>query len=469
MNIITVNLNPHEGKPLYLQLYDYIKKEIQSKTIPYNTKLPSKRILSAHLQVSQNTVQNAYDQLISEGYITPKARSGFFVAKLEEIINLDIKGVSEELEKTKTSPYKYDFSHQGVDMEFFPFSTWKKLTKEVINKEDLELLTLGDSKGHVKLRSSIAEYLHQSRGVNCDEEQIIISAGTEFLFQLLIQLLGKDNVYALENPGYEKLNMVFKTNGAKYRSVNVDESGMSIKELSESGANIPCVAPSHQFPLGIIRPINRRIQLLNWAKEAENRYIIEDDYDSEFKFSGKPIPALQGIDDGGKVIYMGAFSKSLTPSIRISYMVLPKPLMKIYKKNLSFYVCPVPTIEQKVLHNFIQGGYFERHLNRMRNIYKKKREVLVSSITETTDKIEIIGANAGLHLLLKVKNGMAEQELISSAEDYGIKVYNLSSYYINESNNKIESTVLIGFSTLTIEEIREGVKLLLKAWNLRNL
>jgi GntR family transcriptional regulator/MocR family aminotransferase len=465
MDILTFPINTEIKTPLYTQLYEYIKSEIKSGEIEFDTKLPSKRKLSNHLKISQNTIQSAYNQLIEEGYVVPIERRGFFVSKLDNIINLqtDTKDYISNNKIVKPT-IEYNFSHHGIDVDNFPFSLWRKLTKDAINEYDKQLFLLGDSQGNEMLRNSIAIYLHQSRGVNCSNDQIIISAGTEFLFQILIQILGKKSIYGIENPGYEKLNVLFSSNNAKFKSINIDKSGMDISEIKKSDANILCITPAHQFPSGVIMPINRRIQLLNWANEKSNRFIIEDDYDSEFKYSGKPIPALQGLDKNDKVIYMGSFSKSLSPSIRISYMVLPKSLLKEYHEKLSFILCPVPSIEQKVLNTFIQNGHFEGHLNKMRNIYKKKREILVSEILKMNKNVKILGADAGLHLLLEVNNNMSEKELVTSALKSGVKVYGFSDYFIDKTTLPKTPTVLMGYATMTIQEIIKAIEILNKIW-----
>ncbi|SDZ12421.1 GntR family transcriptional regulator / MocR family aminotransferase [Proteiniborus ethanoligenes] len=465
MNMLTFTIDLDSSIPIYHQLYDYIKSEIQSGKITYNTKLPSKRKLSAHLKISQNTIQAAYDQLIEEGYVASIERKGFYVCKLDNIVRIKVPKENNKNEnKNSIDTVKYDFSYHGVDMETFPFSIWRRLTRDAINEYDKELVKLGDSQGSMSLRNSIAEYLRQSRGVNCSGEQIIISAGTEYLFQILIQLFDKDSVYGIENPGYEKLNLLFNSNRANFKAIKIDSMGMILEEIIKSNGNILCITPSHQFPSGSIMPINRRIQLLNWANEKDERYIIEDDYDSEFKYNGRPIPALQGLDRNGKVIYMGAFSKSLSPSIRISYMVLPEKLLKKYLEKLSFIICPVPSIEQKVLHRFIHDGYFERHLNKMRNVYKKKREILVGKITELDKDIEIMGADAGLHLLLRINNGMTEKELVETALKVGVKVYGLSKYYVDKSYIGEKPTILLGYASMTEEDIVKAIEILYKAW-----
>ncbi len=465
MDMLTFPINSDSDVPLYLQLYKYIKKEIQSGKIKFNTKLPSKRKLSSYLKISQNTIQTAYDQLIEEGYIISIERKGFYVCELDNIIKLDnLKKENLINCKPNKLSVEYDFSYNAIDVQSLPFSTWRKITKDVINEYDKELLQLGDSQGNINLRNSIAEYLYQSRGVNCSANQIIISSGIEYLFQILIQLFDKESVYGIENPGYEKLNLLFKSSRAKFKAIKIDKNGMMLEEVIKSDVNILCITPAHQFPSGGIMPINRRIKLLNWANESNDRYIIEDDYDSEFKYSGKPIPALQGLDINGKVIYMGSLSKSLSPSIRVSYMVLPNQLLKRYVDNFSFVICPVPSIDQKVLHRFIQDGYFERHLNKMRNIYKKKRETLVAEILKLNCNIEIIGADAGLHLLLRINNGMTESQLLSSALETGVKVYGVSEYYFDKTCIGKTPTILIGYAAMTESDIIKAVRILHKAW-----
>lgn len=465
MDMLTLSFVSSGEKPLYHQLYEYIKEEIRSDRIEFNTKLPSKRKLSAYLNISQNTIQAAYDQLIEEGYIVAVPKKGFFVSPLDNILNLDLKSRGKYIENEfESEQLVYDFSYHGVDHDSFPFTIWRRLTKEAINEYDKDLLKPGSSQGRRDLRVSIAKYLRHSRGVNCSPEQIVISSGTESLFQILIQLLGQEYVYGIENPGYEKLNLLFKSNNAKFKTIDIDMKGMKMEEIEKSGADILCITPAHQFPSGEIMPITRRIKILNWAYERKSRYIIEDDYDSEFKYSGKPIPALFGLDTYDKVIYMGSLSKSLSPSIRVSYMVLPELLLNQYREKLSFIVCPVPTIDQKVLQRFIEDGHFERHINRMRNIYKRKREVLVGELIELKGRIDVLGADAGLHLLLRVNNGMSEEDLVDKAKKVGVGVYGISNYYYNKNSMDKSATVLLGYAGMKDEEIRQAISKLTKIW-----
>ncbi len=464
MNTIIIRLDPSLEIPLYRQLYEHIKKEIISCSYGPGTKLPSKRRLASYLQCSQNTVQAAYGQLLAEGYITAKPKSGYYVCELEGVLHIAQEQKLKAHKSQHLRFYRYDFSHDGVDFDSFPFTRWRRITKEVINEYDRDLLKAGSPQGDRALRESIERYLRYSRGVKCTPEQIVISSGTEYLLQLLIQLLDEDYIFAIENPGYQKLNLLFKSNRAIYKSIPLDEEGMKIDELIQSESQVACVTPSHQFPTGTIMPVNRRIQLLNWAAEKKGRYIIEDDYDSEFKYVGKPIPSLQGLDKARKVIYIGSFSKSLSPSVRVSYMVLPHELIKKYYEKLSFYICPVPAVEQKTLKRFIDEGYFERHMNKMRNIYKAKRAALVEAITRLLPDAQIQGANAGLHLLLKVNNAMNEEELVHAARQRDVKVYGISRYYSAAVSDGLGPLIMLGFATLRAEEIEHAVEILKEAW-----
>lgn len=464
-DVLTFVLDEDQKTPLYEQLYLLIKSEIQSGRIAREARLPSKRKLSSHLQVSQNTVQSAYNQLMEEGFVTSIERRGFYVNEIDHLVQLDAPPKrAKDVIQQETDRIRYNFSYQGVDPETFPFATWRKISKDVINEYDPELSQLGDHQGHISLRTALASYLYQSRGVNCQPEQVIISSGMEFLLQILIQIFDEESTFGIENPGYEKLHLLFSSNGTQYQSLPIDEQGIKLGELKRSRVNILCITPAHQFPSGEIMSINRRVQLLNWANQDPNRYLVEDDYDSEFKYSGKPIPALQGLDHNEKVIYIGAFSKSLSPALRASYMVLPNHLVRRFKERLPFMICPVPIIDQKVLSKFMQDGYFERHVNKMRTVYKRKREVLVREIKALDIPVEIQGADTGLHLLLNVHNGMTEESLEAQALEHGVKVYGLSKYYSDKSSMGKVPQILIGFAALTETEISAAVQTLYQAW-----
>ncbi|CUB32300.1 MocR-like pyridoxine biosynthesis transcription factor PdxR [Bacillus cereus] len=459
---LTPNLNMNSKKALYVQLYEYIKKEIKDGTISAFTKLPAKRKLAGYLQVSKNTIEAAYEQLLAEGYIESVSRKGYFVCKVEQM--MDVEGSEAEVEEIpfREGNYTFDFTQTGVDTNTFPFTTYRKLINDVWQPHNNDLLFLGHPQGELSLREEIANYLYESRGVRCSASQIVLGAGTQILVKLLFQLLKGSN-YAVENPGYHRKMVVFEQGEKKVQMLSLDRDGICMADLENSDANVVFVTPSHQFPYGMIMPITRRTQLLQWAKKEEDRYIIEDDYDSEFRYSGRPIPALQGLDTDGKVIYMGTLSKALLPSLRMSYIVLPKNLIKKYQKEYLFYTQSVSRMDQEVIRKFLNEGYWEKHIHKMRVVYRKKRDRLVFEIEKYfSNHVEVIGEDSGLHILLKVHNGMREEELIKAAAKYSIKIYPVSTYY--KADTAPENVVLLGFAILSEEEIEQAVQLLNIAW-----
>lgn len=473
--MLTYILNSKSKIPLYEQLYRFIRRDIEQGKLKADQKLPSKRQLSSHLKISVITVGAAYSQLIAEGYITSRPKSGFYINKIDHNFNI-YNNYNKNKENYNTNSinyhtenlqeYKYDFKTNVVDTTQFPFDTWARLTREVLSERSAQLLSKTDPLGIYGLRQQIADYLYSFRGIKTKPEQIIIGAGSEYLTGLIIQLLGRKNIYGVENPGYHKTAKIFATNDVKTNYHPMDNYGVDMNYLINSDTNIIHITPSHHFPLGIVMPITRRAELLNWAMENDNRYIIEDDYDSEFRFSGRPIPALQSLDKYNKVIYMNTFAKSLAPSFRISYMVLPIKLLECYLNNLLFYSSTVPVIEQLTLAKFIEKGYFERHISRMRNIYKLRRDFLINEINNSNlGKIcEIKGQDSGLHLLIKINNHMNEKALIKSAIENNVRVYGLSEYYFGNIKKYPHNTVIMGYSGMDLSEIKQAIICLNKAW-----
>lgn len=464
MNELTMNLRPKSEIPLYEQIYNYIKKDIQCGRIKSGEKLPSTRSLSKYLEVSRSTVELAYEQLLSEGYVEAEPCRGYFASQIEELYQLKpVSGKIEDKPVREKQQYPYDFTPSGVDLKSFPYNAWRKLSRECLLDDRAEMFRLGEPQGEYGLRSAICGYLHQARGVNCRPEQIIVGAGNDYLLMLLTTVIGQDHKVALENPTYKQAYRLFKNLSYEVCTVDMDAKGMEIAKLTQSHADIAFVMPSHQYPLGIVMPIKRRMSLLKWANEQDGRYIIEDDYDSEFRYKGKPIPALQGYDNHDKVIYMGTFSKSIAPAIRMSYMVLPGPLLELYRERSSFLSSTVSKVDQMILEKFIEDGYYERHLNKTRALYKNRHDILLGSLRTLQDRCEISGENAGVHLLLHFRNGMKEQELINRAAARGVKVYGLSEYFIEPHQNE-QATILLGYANMNEEKIQEAVRILADVW-----
>ena len=463
MNELTISLDTRSRIPLYEQIYDYIKTDIQSGRIPYGEKLPSTRFLSKHLEVSRSTVELAYEQLLSEGYIESVPYKGFFVAQIDELYHLKKDKPQPQRERKEARRYRYDFTPNGVDLKSFPYNVWRKLSKDILLDDRTELFRSGDSQGEYGFRSAICSYLYQARGVDCTPDQIIVGAGSDYILMLLGMILGMDHTIAFEDPTYKQAYRM--AGGMSYNCipVSMDKNGMKVTELEKSGADIAYVTPSHQYPTGVIMPIRRRMELLKWACEEQGRYIVEDDYDSEFRYKGKPIPALKGYDASDKVIYLGTFSKSIAPAIRLSYMVLPKPLLEAYEQKARFVNSTVSKVDQLIVQKFIEEGYYERHLNKTRALYKSRHDVLIEELRPMADICTISGENAGVHLLLTFQNGMTEEELIDRAAREDIRVYGLSDYRIKE-NCKEKATILLGYANLTEEQIRKAARLLRDCW-----
>ncbi|SHK85727.1 MocR-like pyridoxine biosynthesis transcription factor PdxR [Hespellia stercorisuis] len=465
MNELTINLKPKSKIPLYEQIYDYIKSDIQKKRIPSGEKLPSTRALSKHLEVSRSTVELAYEQLLSEGYIEAEPYRGYFVAHIDNLYQLNtVKNVERKAPEKTREQCRYDFTPNGVDLKSFPYNTWRKLSKDILLDDKVELFRLGDSQGEYGLRAAICAYLHQARGVNCLPEQILVGAGSDYMMMLLGTILENGWRIAVENPTYKRAYRLFENLSYDVLAVDMDRSGMDVGKLRESGADVAFVMPSHQYPLGIVMPIRRRLELLNWANESETRFIIEDDYDSEFRYKGKPIPALKGYDANEKVVYIGTFSKSIAPAIRMSYMVLPKPLMERFETRSKFIHSTVSKVDQIILQRFVEEGYYERHLNKTRALYKSRHDVLLNSLKVFQDWGTVSGENAGVHLLLHLDNGMTEEELIEAAENADVRVYGLSEYYIAKREKKHIPTVLLGYANMSEEKIEKAVEILWNVW-----
>ncbi|MFA6647318.1 MAG: PLP-dependent aminotransferase family protein, partial [Candidatus Izemoplasmatales bacterium] len=422
--MLTFFLDKSISKSLYEQLYLEIKKAIDNRVLKHGEKLPSKRKLSQHLKISQTTVESAYSQLLAEGYIKSIEKVGYFVAADVDLLYNMKKSIDKELLTNKPLEYKVDFKTNQVDTLIFPYERFAKIERDMVLDSFKENLNRGDSFGVYEFRKKISEVLFAYRGITAKPEQIVIGSGSEHLILLLVLLLGREKIYAVEEPSYVKNYQLYQAYGVNVRAIGLDEQGISVTELKKNDCEIIHMTPSHQFPMGIVTPLARRLELLKFASESKNRFIIEDDYDSEFRFSGNPIPALKGMDKFDKVIYMNSFSKTLGPSFRISFMVLPEELTIKFRNELSFFSSSVPTLNQLVLEKFIANGEYERHLNRAKNSYKNKRDFLISLLKDCSfsKKIRIYGEEAGLHFLVDVDTLKSEEYLVEKAKKYGVRV-----------------------------------------------
>ena len=463
--MLTYSFDNLDGETLYEHLYGCLKRDIIEGRLSANFQLPSKRSFAKHLNISTITIENAYDQLVSEGFIYSVPRKGFFVSDLEGmtsyIYSAKKKGKSsaDKKEISKSKELFADFTSNQTEASSFPFSTWAKITRNVLSNRQNDLMVNPSVGGVIELREAIAEYLSEFRDINVLPEQIIIGAGTEYLYTLIFQLVGRDKRFAVENPGYEKLTKILEAYSMEVSQISLDDEGLSVVELEKSKSQVVHVTPSHHFPTGITMPVKRRYELLSWAAHKEDRYIIEDDYDSEFRMNGRPVPSLFSMDIHEKIIYMNTFTKSLASTIRISYMVLPIHLVKIFSEKLDFYANTVSTFEQYTLAAFIKDGHLEKHINRQRTAYRRKRNLILSKLQKgkKLKYIHIAEEDAGLHFLLTISTKKTEGEFLKAAEKKGIglRIYNKVREGVSSRN---VLTLVINYSSIPEEKIEEAVR-----------
>ena len=454
-------------------LYENLKSAIIDGKFTPKEKLPSKRNLANHLGISVITVANTYERLISEGYIYSIEKSGFFVTELLSFSpkksskitptkknNLDIGKISIDVKA------KIDFKTNSISYEKFPFKIWNKITKEVFSEPNENLLKLPDSKGVYELRKEIALYLRRFRNMEVNPKQIVIGSGTEYLYSLLVKLFDTNLLYAVENPGYKKIAQVLKANGVNCVSCGMDNFGIKIEDLENTKANVVHLSPSHNFPRGIVMPVRRRQEILAWAKEAENRIIIEDDYDSEFRFLGKPLTPLfsSEYNNKNKVIYINTFTKTLSPSFRIGYLVLPENLLPRFEEKLGFFSNTVSSFEQFILAKFMEKGYFEKHIIKMKNYYRSLRNYLIFCLEKSTlaSFCKIKEEEAGLHFLLEIDKKIDSKSLKEIFRSNNVLIPFLEDFYYEKTFSLEKPILVINYSGIKKSDILDAVKTLEK-------
>lgn len=459
--MLTYTFSSTDSEPLYGQLYRFMKEDIVTGVLTADEKLPSKRSFAKNLGISTITVENAYAQLIAEGYVYSLPKRGFFVTDIRNALLIQRERGGRKKEREQAPPKKYaaDFTSNQTCQEQFPFSIWAKLMRAVLKEDREGLMINAPCAGIRPLREAIAGHLKDFRGMEVEPEQIIVGAGTEYLYGLLLQLLGFEKCYGVEDPGYHKIYSIYRSHRVPCSYVEMDGAGVRIPSLVEKNVDVVHISPSHHFPTGIVMPVSRRYELLGWAAGKEGRYIIEDDYDSEFRLTGKPIPSLQSIDVQEKVIYMNTFTKTLSSTVRISYMVLPEHLAKEFSERLNFYSCTVSNFEQYVLARFIGEGYFEKHINRMRNYYHDKRDELLKQIENSrlSDCCSISEEDAGLHFLLNVDTALSDRELCETLEKEGIRISSVAQYYAGNREGK-EHIFVMNYSSLEEKSMERVIR-----------
>ncbi|WP_294856557.1 PLP-dependent aminotransferase family protein [uncultured Oscillibacter sp.] len=464
--MLTYSMEDRGGLTLYEYLYRRIREDILSGALAVGEKLPSKRALAAHLGVSIITVEGAYQQLEAEGYVCARPRSGFFVVQVARSTargTLLAQPTTEDVPRVDTWPepeWKLDLKTNRVDAARFPLAAWARLTRQVLAEEGAAILSPLPNQGLLALRRAICADLRDYRGLHAAPEQIVVGAGAEYLYILLAQLLGRDAVLAVEDPGYQKIRQVYENSGVRCVPLPLDGEGMNPAALWTSGARAAHLSPAHQYPTGLVTPIRRRQELLHWAEEKDG-VIIEDDYDSELRFTGRPIPPLQSIDGGGRVAYLNTFSQTIAPSMRMGFAVLPPRLLEQYRQKLGFYACTVPATEQFVLTRFLEQGYYERHLARMRTEYRSRRAAVLEAFRRSlfAGRVHIAEQGAGLHFLLRLDTNRSDQELDARARAMGVRLGFLSEYS-QRRKAEFDHTLVVNYAGLERNHLPQAMALL---------
>ena len=462
--MLTYALDKTAGVSLYEQLYRRVKEDILSGRLAAGEKLPSKRALAAHLEVSVITVKNAYEQLMAEGYLTGVEKKGYFVSAVLPS-PAAVPASPEQPPPPREPVWFLDLATNSIAAEDFPFTVWARLMRQTILEQGTGLLHPTPPQGAWALRRAIADHLRQFRGMAVGAEQIIVGAGTEVLYSLLVQLLGREATYGVEDPGYGKIARIYRACGASVAAVPLDGDGLSVQELRRSGADVVHISPSHHYPTGRVMPITRRQELLRWAQEKPERIILEDDYDSEFRFVGRPIPTLFSVDDSGQVVYLNTFSKTIAPSIRISFMVLPRRLLADFRQKLGFYACTVSAFEQYTLAQFLSGGWYEKHLSRMRKHYRQKRDAVIAALRQSplSPHAAIAEEDAGLHFLLRLDGAPPDDVLRRAAEERGIRLAMLSDYY-QSPREAPQHVLVVNYTGIDTEKLPTALARLAELW-----
>ena len=458
--MLTYDISERGNMTIYEYLYRCIKDDIIKGRLSLGEKLPSKRKMAQQHQISLKTVENAYEQLLMEGYISAREKSGYYVmeaeAGYEPRRRTSYTAMQTGSRGEEASNITIDLTSNRAAIEKFPYDTWAKVMRGILSEKENVLLDTVPFAGVYELRVEIARYLYEYRGIEAEPEQIIIGAGTEYLHGLLIQLLGNHRIYGVENPGYHKIARIYENMKVEYAKVTLDQDGVSIRELEEKCVDVIHTSPSHHFPTGIVMPVSRRYELLGWAAKSPDHYIIEDDYDSELRLTGKPFPTLQSIDVSDRVIYMNTFTKTLASTVRISYMVLPLTLTEIFYQKLSFYSCTVSNFEQYTLAKFMENGSFEKHINRMRNFYKNHRNQVIAKLKESRlwQMASIYEEDAGLHFLLHIDTQKEDSVIKDQLQQRGIRLRGMSDYTYDGSQ-VIPHTFIINYTAIDPQDLPE--------------
>lgn len=472
MKAIIPAFDENSSRPLYLQLYDHIKKEILSQEMEPDEKLPSLRSLAERLKLSITTVNLAYSQLNVEGYIYSKPQSGYYVSNISH----PNEGIGEHSRELAEGGHEYALFPVDVekrdesaifqyDLSCFDFNKWKKCMNKVLTEYPQLLMFESDPQGELALRYEISKYIYRSRGVVCSPEQIVIGAGTQQITSHLCLILAKlgINHVAVEEPGYLPVKSTFRDRGFVMTPVNVDQEGIQIHRLPANIKSAVYVSPSNQFPTGAVMPIAKRYQLLEWAA-CNDSIIVEDDYDSELRYFGKPIPALQGLDSSQRVVYLGSFSSTLFASVKISYMVLPEPMAGFFREISHGYTQTCSKTEQLTLALFMEQGLYQTHIRKLRQLYSRKLQKVLSAINlYGREVIRPTNTSSGINMIINVKSGKNPQELCSQAKSLGVLATPVS-IYADDATGRQSTALVFYYNQIPLSQMEKTIQALTEKW-----
>jgi len=455
-------LNIHDILPLYRQLYLQIREQILSGKLPAHARLPSIRNLAVELEISRNTVENAFQELCAEGYLYSRSRSGYFVSRVDRELAAKAQVVlpQQDLHPRLEERYRYDFHPARLDPHIFPAALWRRCLVEALRSSRGAFSQYSEPQGEWGLRCNLQHYLERSRGVHCSPDQIVICSGLQESLGLVAQLIRKGHgSVAVENPGYHLPRDLFSNQGFTVKPIEVGPDGLDLNELKTSACTVVYITPSHQMPLGGVMPVANRLELIAWSRHGK-RLIIEDDYDSELRYLGKPISSLQGLYPQGNIIYQGTFSKVFSPALRLSYMVLPRTLLPDYGQLFRNYLCSVPLLSQKAMTLFLERGHWDQHIRRCRIFYRKKQGVMLKAIEQFFGSgARVIGQGAGLHVVLELTGAPNDEGWwIERAKTIGCRLLAFSDFYA--TGNPRSNKLLLGFGGVAIDDIPKGVQTL---------
>ena len=442
--------------PLYRQLYEQMRGQITEGMWKKDEKLPPTRNLAAEYHISRNTVIQAYQQLEVEGYVRAVTGSGYFVENLQLLKGCrtdNPKKQSAQKEKYNAEQ-QYDFYYGNLDYSCYRSKAWRRCLMDAYETLAMQKTAdHGDAQGSPRLRRELGKYLYVSRGVRCSEEQIILTGGHKQSVDLVARIFaGKGWKFAMEDPGYDRTRLVMQQNGFPVVPIPLERDGISVSAVEKLSHTLLCITPSHQFPMGAVLPAAKRYALLQWAADSES-YLMEDDYDSELRYHSLPIPSLQSMDQKERTIYMGTFSKSLSPDLRTAYLVLPQQLLPEYQAVCSCRKCSVPTLLQNTLASFIESGEYQKHINIMRTYYQKKHDMILQYFKENlSGKALLQGENAGLHFVLELTKEVDPQKFQKELEERKVHIYSIQRFWMNPKEHP-QQQYLIGFGSLTMEEL----------------